>query len=84
MSTPKTAAAAAGPDTTAWQSAGRNIKFQTLDNMLFIAVPIDDNSISAAPASGSGKSKSVASTLGNVGIPGTAIKFGVNVYTPTA
>lgn len=71
-----------GPDTNGWLNAGRNVKFTTLDNMLFIAVPIDDKTINAAPVSGSGKSRSVGSTLGNVSIPGTTVKMGVNVYTP--
>lgn len=70
-------------DTSAWQTAGRNVKFHTFENFLFIAVPISDAAISAAPASASGKSKSVGSTLGNVAIPGTPLKFGVNVYTPS-
>lgn len=89
MATPKTAtitpiAAATSPtvDTSSWQTAGRNVKFTTLDGLLFIAVPIDAASIAASPVSGSGKSKSVGSTLGNVAIPGTAVKMGVNVYTP--
>lgn len=69
-------------DTTAWSNAGRNVKFTTLEGMLFIAVPIDDKTQAASPVSGSGKSKSIGSTLGNVGLPGSAIKFGVNVYAP--
>lgn len=86
MSTPKSTTTIAPPavDTSAWQSAGRNVKFHTLDGLLFIAIPINDAAISSAPASASGKSKSVGSTLGNVAIPGTPLKFGVNVYTPSA
>lgn len=71
-----------GPDITTWTAAGRNVKFTTLDNMLFIAVAIDAATINASPTSGSGKSKSVGSTLGNVAIPGLPTKFGVNVYNP--
>lgn len=76
-------AAPKGPDTSSWKSAGRNIKYQTLDGLLFIAVAIDPTTLAASPASMSGKSKSVGSTLGNVGLDGTAIKFGVNVYLPS-
>ena len=80
--TPTTTAPSAGVDTSAWHNAGRNVKFTTLDGMLFIAVPITADVIAASPVSASGKSKSVGSTLGNVGIPGTNVKMGVNVYTP--
>lgn len=83
MTAPKTpATTTTKPDTAAWATAGRNVRFQTLDGMLFIAVDISEAVIKASPNSGSGKSKSLASTLGNVAIPGTAIKLGVNVYTP--
>jgi hypothetical protein len=71
-----------GPDTSAWTTAGRNVRFTTMDGMLFVAVDISDKVVAASPTSGSGKSKSVGSTLGNVAIPGTAIKLGVNAYTP--
>lgn len=81
MATPKTTATTA-PDVTSWQAVGRNIRFTTLDGLLFIAVPISDAAIASAPDSASGKSKSLASTEGNVTVPGTAIKMGVNVYTP--
>jgi hypothetical protein len=70
------------PDMSAWQSAGRNVKFTSLDGFLFIAVPITNEAIAASPLSASGKNKSVGSTEGNVNLPGTAIKFGVNVFTP--
>jgi hypothetical protein len=81
MSTPKTQTQT-NPDTTTWSTAGRNIRFTTIDNVLFIAVDTRPTTIAAAPQSASGKSKSVGSTLGNVGVPGTPLKFGVNVYTP--
>ena len=69
-------------DISVWQDAGRNLKFTVLDDVLFIAVPIDDATIKASPLSGSGKSRSIGSTEGNVAIPGTTVKMGVNVYTP--
>lgn len=75
-------ATTSSPDVSSWITAGRNVKFTTLDGMLFIAVPITPEVIGASPVSASGKSRSVGSTLGNVAIPGTAIKMGVNVYTP--
>lgn len=70
------------PDVSAWSQAGRNVRFTTLDGMLFVAVAIDEKTIAASPISGSGKSKSVGSTLGNVAVDGTKIKIGVNAYTP--
>lgn len=83
MTAPKTAPIAAPTvDTSKWSAAGRNVKFTTLEGMLFIAVPITPETIAASPTSKSGKSKSVGSTEGNVSIPGTLIKMGVNVYTP--
>jgi hypothetical protein len=71
-----------GMDTTAWASAGRNVRFTTLDGVLFIAVDVRETTIAASPVSGSGKSKSVGSTLGNVAVPGSPVKLGVNVYSP--
>lgn len=83
MSTPKTTVpTSTKPDTSAWASAGRNVRFQTLEGMLFIAIDVSEGVLKAAPASGSGKSKSVGSTLGNVAVPGTPIKIGVNAYMP--
>lgn len=70
------------PDTTTWATAGRNVRFQTLEGMLFIAVDISAPVIAAAPLSASAKSRSVGTTLGNVAIPGTNAKLGLNVYTP--
>lgn len=72
------------PDITTWASAGRNVRFITMDGLLFIAVDISKPVIDASPVSGSGKSRSVGSTLGNVAIPGTLAKLGVNVYTPVS
>jgi len=69
-------------DISTWQDAGRNMKFMTLDDVLFIAVPIDSATIDTSPLSASGKSRSVGSTEGNVTIPGTKLKMGVNVYSP--
>lgn len=63
-------------------STGRNVSFHVEGGKLHIIVPVDDATIAASPASGSGKNKSVASTLGNVAIPGTKVKLGLNVYAP--
>lgn len=71
-----------GPDTSAWTVAGRNVKFTILDGMLFMALAIDEKTIAASPYSKSGKNKSVGSTEGNVIVPGTSIKIGVNAYAP--
>lgn len=70
------------PDTSAWEKTGRNVRFTTLEGMLFIAVDIRDTTIAAAPSSGSGKSKSIGTTLGNVAVPGSPVKLGLNVYAP--
>lgn len=80
--TTTTPSATAGIDTSKWNKDGRNVMHTTLDGFLFIAVPISDAAIAAAPASKSGKSKSVGSTEGNVPVPGTGLKFGLNVYQP--
>lgn len=72
------------PDVSSWATAGRNVRFITMDGLLFIAVDISKPVIDASPVSGSGKSRSVGSTLGNVAIPGTSAKLGVNVYTPVS
>lgn len=79
--TPTTTTAAPTVDTSSWKSAGRNVKFTTIDGMLFVAVDIRDTTIAAAPASGSGKSKSIGTTLGNVAVAGS-VKMGLNVYAP--
>lgn len=68
-------------DTSSWETVGRNLRFATIDGTLFIAVPIDEKSIKGAPVSATGKSKVIGSTLGNVSVTGSEIKFGVNVYT---
>lgn len=85
MSTPKTpAVATATIDMTQFTNAGHNVKMRVVDNILFVAIPIDDKTVAASRPSMSGKSRTIGSTLGNVTVPGTAIKLGVNVYAPLA
>lgn len=72
-----------GIDMTKFAEVGENIKTMVLDNVLFVAINIDPTVIAQARPSASGKSKSVASTLGNVAIlsvPG--LKLGLNAYVP--
>lgn len=76
------ATAAATVDTATWTAAGRNIRYTVESGLLFIAIPIDDATIAKAPMSGSGKSRSVGSTEGNVSVAGTSVKIGVNAYVP--
>lgn len=82
MTTPKTPTATPTVDTSKWTIAGRNVRYTTMDGLLFIAVAVDDKTIAASPTSKSGKSKSVGSTEGNISIAGTSIKVGVNAYQP--
>lgn len=82
MATPKDIVATSAIDTSKFTSAGMNVKFTVLDNILFIAVPVGPDAISKARPSTSGKNKTLGSTLGNVNIPGLPIKLGLNVYTP--
>lgn len=80
--TTTTPATSTGPDTSKWTPTGRNVRFTTIDGLLFIAVDIREQTIANSKASASGKSKSIGSTEGNVAIPGSPVKMGVNVYAP--
>jgi hypothetical protein len=81
MANPKTTTTTPGVDTSTWKAAGRNVRYTTQDGMLFVAVDIRDTTIAAAPVSGSGKSKSIGTTLGNIAVAGS-VKMGLNVYAP--
>lgn len=62
------------------KSVGRGVTFKVEDGVLIIFVDISDEAIEAAPDSVSGKTKSVASTGGNVEVGHEGLKFGLNVY----
>jgi hypothetical protein len=54
------------------------VKISVEGNEVVIRFALDgDEGISA-----SGKSRVVASTHGNIGIPGTNVKLGINAYVP--
>lgn len=55
-----------------------NIDIQITDGK--IVLTIDSNQ--AGSLSASGKSRVIATTRGNVSIPGTDLKMGLNVYRP--
>lgn len=68
-------------DTTAWKQHGRNVRTQMLDGMLFIAV--DTSKAAYANIAPTAKGNvTIASTLGNVAVPDTTLKLGLNIYGP--
>lgn len=69
------------PDVTNWTKHGRNVRTQTLDGMLFIAVDITKSAYANITPTGKGN-VTIASTLGNVPIDGTSLKLGLNTYGP--
>lgn len=77
MTTPKTTA----PDTSTWKKLGRNVSTQLLDGMLFIAVKTTKDAYADITPTPKGN-VTIASTLGNVGIDGTNLKLGLNIYGP--
>lgn len=64
------------------QTLSPGVKFAVDNGTLLLAFQIDPATLAAAVPSASGKSKTVASTRGNVVIPGTNIKLGLNAYIP--
>ena len=57
-----------------------NIRFELKDGKLILEIDTKN----AGEVSKSGKSTVIASTRGNVGIPGTDLKLGLNIYRPRA
>lgn len=80
-STTTVAPKSTAPDTTAWTTAGRNVRFQTLDNVLFIAVNIGKTAYDAVANTTEKGNKTIASTLGNIPVSDT-LKMGLNIYGP--
>lgn len=71
------------PDTSTWQTAGRNVRFHTLDNVLFIAVDVSKKAYDAVQNVTEKGNKTIASTLGNIAV-GDTLKMGLNIYGPPA
>ncbi len=59
-------------------NVGRNVEVETTGDVLTITVSLK----ASGAISKSGKSVVIASTNGNVSIPGTAYKLGLNIYRP--
>lgn len=57
---------------------GRNVTVEKQGNLLVIRCAIDGETKTSA----SGKSETVATTNGNVAVPGTEMKLGLNLYIP--
>lgn len=70
-------------DTSTWKTHGRNVRTQLLDGMLFIAVDTTKAAYQNIAPTAKGN-VTIASTLGNVGIPDTTLKLGLNIYGPPA
>lgn len=81
MSTAKTNTPLLTPDTTSWTKHGRNVQTQLFDGMLFIAVNTKPTAYQNIKPTEKGN-VTIASTLGNVGIDGTTLKLGLNIYGP--
>lgn len=81
MTTPKAPTLASTPDTSTWTKHGRNVSIQLLDGMLFIAVKTTKDAYANITPTEKGN-VTIASTLGNVGIDGTTLKLGLNIYGP--
>lgn len=58
---------------------GRNVSVELDGNMLIIRCDIGAESVESK----SGKSEVVGSTNGNIAVPGTDLKLGLNLYRPT-
>ena len=55
-----------------------NVKSEVKGDLLIITVNLKERN----GVSSTGKSECVASTKGNVEIPGTGLKMGLNIYAP--
>lgn len=80
MTAPKSPSTA--PDTSAWTLAGRNVRLQKIDNMLFVAIDISNKAFDKVLTATAKGNKTIASTLGNIAIDGTSLKLGLNMYGP--
>lgn len=78
MATPKDTTK---PDVSNWTKHGRNVRTQIIDGMLFIAVETVKTAYANIAPTAKGN-VTIASTLGNVGIDGTTLKLGLNIYGP--
>ena len=57
---------------------GENIQFEVKDGKLFMEVDLTEK----GTISSSGKSMVIATTRGNIALPGSEVKIGVNIYLP--
>jgi len=57
---------------------GENIQFEIKDGKLFMEVDLTEK----GETSKSGKSSVIATTRGNISLPGSEVKIGVNIYLP--
>ena len=57
---------------------GENIQFEIKDGKLFMEVDLTEK----GTISSSGKSMVIATTRGNIALPGSEVKIGVNIYLP--
>lgn len=69
------------PDVSNWTMQGRNIRTQMIDGTLFIAVNTKPAAYAGIQPTAKGN-VTIASTLGNVSVPETTLKLGVNIYGP--
>ena len=57
---------------------GENIQFEVKDGKLLMEVDLTEK----GTISSSGKSMVIATTRGNISLPGSEVKIGVNIYLP--
>lgn len=81
MTTPKTTNNPNTLDTSTWTKHGRNVRTQLLDGLLFIAVDTSKAAYANIAPTPKGNA-TIATTQGNVGIEGTTLKMGLNIYGP--
>lgn len=68
---------------TTFAALNSQIQFSVANGVLTLQIPVSPEAMKSAKASASGKSKVVASTNGNIVVPGTGgIKLGLNAYIP--
>lgn len=90
---PKTVAISTTPDTTSWFDLGTNLKAHFIDGILFLAIPVpadksklpvtNGSAVKAVEKPGSKLNVQVASSHGNVVVPGTGgMKLGLNAFAP--
>ena len=70
-------------NTAKFETLSRGVQYRVEGDYLFLSIPVSKAALAAAPASGSGKSRVVATTNGNITVPGVPnLKLGINAYVP--